>query len=106
MQNPVIFLGGEDGPIDMLAHLKRCPQYERARSAGLAVERREFGTRELGVVLMSDRNALSPQVASIEASDPDRNCQLGAGIDLARRDLDRARALTVRPNCLCGHGVN
>ncbi|HWN50187.1 MAG TPA: hypothetical protein VNO18_10230, partial [Xanthobacteraceae bacterium] len=57
------------------------------------------------VVLISDRNALSPQLASMRTRDPDRNGHLGPGIYLARRDLDRASALTVRPNCLCCHGV-
>ena len=90
----------------MPARLERRPHDERARNVRLTVELCEYGSRQLGVVLISDRNALSAEVASMRAGDPGRNSELRPGIDLARRDLDRARALTVFPDCLCRHGVN
>src|SRR5712691_4757552 len=79
MQNPVLLLGSKHGPVAMLAHFKRRPQYERARDVRLAVERREFDTRQLGVVLISDPDALSPQVASVRAGDPGGHGQFGPG---------------------------
>src|ERR1700719_1252741 len=106
MQNPVLLLSGEHGAVDMLAHLVRCPQYERARNIRRAFELSEFDNRELNVVLASDRNALSREVASTRARNPDRNGQLRPGIYPARSDLDRARALTVLPNRLCRHVGN
>jgi hypothetical protein len=87
----------------MLARFERCRQDQRAHNVSLAVERREFGARQLGAVLISDRNPLSGQVASMRARDEGPQRQLGPDIDFARRKLDRAGALTVRPNCLCGH---
>lgn len=104
MRNPLLVVRGEDGPPDVLAHFERRPQYERRRR--LAVELREFGTREFGVVLGSDRDTLSREVASIRAGSPDGDGQLGPGIRIARRDFDPACAPTVRPDCFCRHGVD
>ena len=106
MQPAVLFPRGEDGPIDVFADSKRPSQRERARNVRLAVKFRKLGTRKLNVVLIPDRNAVSPQVAAIRAGDLDRNGQLGAGIDLARRDLYRARAPTVRAARRRRHDVN
>ena len=106
MEDPVLLPGGEDSSVDMLARFERRPQYKCARDVRLAVALREFGNRQLSAILISDRNTLSAEVAAIRARDAGPNDQLGPGIDLARRDLDRARALTVRADCLCRHRVN
>ncbi len=103
MRNPVLLVSGEDGPVDMLARFERRPQHQCARNVSPAVQLHEFAAHQLGAVLISDRNALSPQVASVRARDKGPQRQLGPGIDLARGSLDRACALTVRPNCLCHH---
>ena len=104
MRNPLLVVRGEDGPPGVLAHFEGRPQYERRRR--LAVALREFGTRAFGVVMVSDRDTLSREVASIRAGSPDRDGQLGPGIRLIRRDLDRACMPTVRSDCLCRHGVD
>jgi hypothetical protein len=75
VRNPLLVLSGEDGPPDVHAHFEGRPQDERRRR--LAVELREFGTRDFGVVLVSDRDTLSREVTSIRAGSPDRDGQLG-----------------------------
>jgi hypothetical protein len=95
MQDPFLLRGGEHDPPDMLADVERRPQCERARHVSFTVELREFSTRKLGGVLISDRNALPPQITSMGARDPERNRQFGPSIDLARRDLHRAYELAV-----------
>jgi len=83
MQTTVLLLGGEPGPVALLAQFERCRQYERARHLRLAVERREFDGRHLNVVGISDQNDLPQEVASLRATDPNDNCQRSPGIDLA-----------------------
>ena len=105
MQHPVLLMSGEHGPVDMHARFERCSQYQSARNVCLAVELGEFGAGELSGVLILDGNALSREIASVRAPNVARQAQLGASINLARRDLDRTCARTVR-NCLRRHGVN
>src|SRR5262245_56929324 len=103
MCDPILFVRGEHDPVDMLAHFERRPQDQWAHDINLSVELLEFGTRQLDAVLISDRNALSRQVASMRARGEGPYGQLGPGVDLVLRDLDCTCALIVRPNCLCRH---
>src|SRR5262249_43961208 len=54
MQDPVRLLCGEHGPPHMLAQFEWCPQDKSTGRVGLAIARGKFGTRELGVVPISD----------------------------------------------------
>ena len=96
MRNPLVVVGREHCHPDVLAHFAGCPQYERRRRLAFALH--EFGKREFGVLPISDRDALSRQVASVRTGSPDPDGQLGPGIRIARRDLDPACAPTVRPH--------
>src|SRR5262249_5794567 len=92
MADAVRLVHGEHGAPDMRADLERRLQREIAELAG----------GELGAILAPNRDGLSSQVASMRTMSLHDHGQLGPGIDLARRDLNRAAVLTMR-DCLRGH---
>jgi hypothetical protein len=95
MQDAILLDSGEHGPEDVLAHTERRLQCDRAGHIGVAAQLGERSNGELGVVLISDRNALPLQLASSRTRGANHDSQLAAGIHLARRDVDRAYALSM-----------
>src|SRR3954470_1211789 len=98
MQETVLLLRGENGPVGVFTNVERRPQHRGACGAALLIDFGEFGARKFGVILISDGDLLSAQVASVRAGDAAGHRQLGSRIYLARRDLDGAGAPTVRPD--------
>src|SRR5262245_49248347 len=99
MPDAIHLMRDEHRPPDMLADFKRSPQHERGHPIRLIVAPGELAACKLTVVRIFDRYALSNEIASVRASSPHGDSQLGPGIDLGRVNLDRAAALIVRDDC-------